>query len=91
MRCVDITSAGQSSVYFASQLLSVRVLYRRTKRMIVDVLKVQPGENLTEILETTATDEQVSLFCMCHFISRYCQVLCKDRHIYPTAYYLLTR
>ena len=32
----------------------------RTKRMIVDVLKVQPGENLTEILETTATDEQVT-------------------------------
>lgn len=27
--------------------------------MIVDVLKVQPGENLTEILETTASDEQV--------------------------------
>ena len=62
VRCVGITSAGQWSVYFASQILNVRVLYRRTKRMIVDVLKVQPGENLTEILETTATDEQVSLF-----------------------------
>ena len=59
--------------------------------MIVDVLKVQPGENLTEILETTATDEQVSLFNMCHLVSRYCQVLYKDRHIYPTAYHLLTR
>ena len=27
--------------------------------MIVDVLKVQPGETLTEILETPATEEQV--------------------------------
>lgn len=89
--CVGITSAGQWSVYFASHLLNVCVLCRRTKRMIVDVLKVQPGENLTEILETTATDEQVSLFNMCHLVSRYCQVLYKDRHIYPTAYHLLTR
>ena len=31
----------------------------RTKRMIVDVLNVQAGENLTEILETPASDEQV--------------------------------
>lgn len=36
----------------------MRALFVRTKRMIVDVLKVQPGENLTEILETTASDEQ---------------------------------
>ena len=28
--------------------------------MIVDVLMVQPGDALTEILETPATDEQVS-------------------------------
>ena len=34
----------------------------RTKRMIVDVLKVQPGETLTEILETPATEEQVTAF-----------------------------
>ena len=33
----------------------------RTKRMIVDVLNVQAGENLTEILETPASDEQVRL------------------------------
>jgi len=33
--------------------------------MIVDVLKVQPGENLTEILETTASDEQVSILVLC--------------------------
>lgn len=31
----------------------------RTKRMVVDVLKVQPGDNLTEILYTPATPEQV--------------------------------
>jgi len=29
--------------------------------MIVDVLNVQAGENLTEILETPASDEQVRL------------------------------
>ena len=33
----------------------------RTKRMIVDVLNVQAGENLTEILETPASDEQVKV------------------------------
>ena len=27
--------------------------------MVVDVLKVQPGENLTEVLYTPATPEQV--------------------------------
>lgn len=31
----------------------------RTKRMVVDVLKVQPGDNLTEVLYTPATPEQV--------------------------------
>lgn len=36
----------------------MRALFVRTKRVIVDVLKVQPGENLTEILETAASDEQ---------------------------------
>ncbi len=30
----------------------------RTKRMVVDVLKVQPGENLTDVLYTPATPEQ---------------------------------
>ena len=29
--------------------------------MVVDVLKVQPGDNLTEILYTPATPEQVTL------------------------------
>ena len=28
--------------------------------MVVDVLKVQPGENLTEVLYTPATPEQVT-------------------------------
>ncbi|XP_058972434.2 ras GTPase-activating-like protein IQGAP1 [Pocillopora verrucosa] len=36
----------------------MRALFVRTKRMIVDVLKIQAGDNLTEILETPATDEQ---------------------------------
>ena len=35
--------------------------FLRTKRMVVDVLKVQPGDNLTEILYTPATPEQVTL------------------------------
>ena len=30
----------------------------RTKRMVVDVLRVQSGENLTEVLYTPATPEQ---------------------------------
>ena len=32
-----------------------------TKRLIVDVIRFQPGETLTEILETPATAEQVKL------------------------------
>ncbi|XP_031561536.1 ras GTPase-activating-like protein IQGAP1 isoform X2 [Actinia tenebrosa] len=36
----------------------MRALFVRTKRLIVDVLMVQQGENLTEILETPATEEQ---------------------------------
>ncbi|XP_022784321.1 ras GTPase-activating-like protein IQGAP1 [Stylophora pistillata] len=36
----------------------MRALFVRTKRMIVDVLKIQAGDNLTEILETPASDEQ---------------------------------
>lgn len=32
-----------------------------TKRLIVDVIRFQPGETLTEILETPATSEQVKL------------------------------
>jgi Ras GTPase-activating-like protein IQGAP1 len=39
----------------------MRALFVRTKRMVVDVLKVQPGDNLTEILYTPATPEQVTL------------------------------
>ncbi|XP_048583306.1 ras GTPase-activating-like protein IQGAP1 isoform X2 [Nematostella vectensis] len=36
----------------------MRALFVRTKRMIVEVLLVQHGDNLTEILETPATEEQ---------------------------------
>ena len=31
----------------------------RTKHLIVDVIRVQAGDTLTEILETPATEEQV--------------------------------
>lgn len=31
-----------------------------TKRLIVDVIRFQPGETLTEILDSTASTEQVS-------------------------------
>lgn len=31
-----------------------------TKRLIVDVIRFQPGETLTEILDSTATPEQVT-------------------------------
>uniref|UniRef100_A0A8C0B2T7 IQ motif containing GTPase activating protein 1 n=1 Tax=Buteo japonicus TaxID=224669 RepID=A0A8C0B2T7_9AVES len=44
-----------------SQLLSCTVLTKKillTKRLIVDVIRFQPGETLTEILETPATSEQ---------------------------------
>ncbi|XP_064390864.1 ras GTPase-activating-like protein IQGAP1 isoform X3 [Halichondria panicea] len=37
---------------------NMKALFVRTKRMAVDVLKVQPGENLTTVLYTPATPEQ---------------------------------
>ncbi|KAL5481649.1 hypothetical protein EMCRGX_G021851 [Ephydatia muelleri] len=37
---------------------SMKTLFVRTKRMVVDVLRVQPGENLTSVLYTPATPEQ---------------------------------
>ena len=36
----------------------MRALFVRTKRMVVDLLRVQPGDNLTTILYTPATHEQ---------------------------------
>ena len=36
----------------------MKALFVRTKRMVVDMLRVQPGENLTEVLYTPATHEQ---------------------------------
>ncbi|EDQ91805.1 uncharacterized protein MONBRDRAFT_14583, partial [Monosiga brevicollis MX1] len=35
---------------------NVRALYIRTKRMVVDVIRFQPGKNLMQILTTPATD-----------------------------------
>jgi len=37
---------------------NMKALFVRTKRMVVDVLRVQSGENLTEVLYTPATPEQ---------------------------------
>ncbi|KFP88987.1 PREDICTED: ras GTPase-activating-like protein IQGAP1, partial [Acanthisitta chloris] len=38
--------------------MDARTILLNTKRLIVDVIRFQPGEMLTEILETTATSEQ---------------------------------
>uniref|UniRef100_A0A8C0F7J8 IQ motif containing GTPase activating protein 1 n=1 Tax=Bubo bubo TaxID=30461 RepID=A0A8C0F7J8_BUBBB len=39
--------------------MDARTILLNTKRLIVDVIRFQPGETLTEILETPATSEQV--------------------------------
>lgn len=36
----------------------MKALFVRTKRMVVDLLRVQPGDNLTTILYTPATPDQ---------------------------------
>jgi len=41
--------------------MDARTILLNTKRLIVDVIRFQPGETLTEILETPATSEQVEL------------------------------
>jgi hypothetical protein len=38
----------------------MKALFVRTKRMVVDVLRAQSGDNLDVILYTPATEEQVS-------------------------------
>uniref|UniRef100_A0A8C5ULG3 IQ motif containing GTPase activating protein 1 n=1 Tax=Malurus cyaneus samueli TaxID=2593467 RepID=A0A8C5ULG3_9PASS len=38
--------------------VDARAILLNTKRLIVDVIRFQPGETLTEILETSATSEQ---------------------------------
>lgn len=40
-------------------LLFVCLSLCRTKKLIVDVVKIQPGETLTDILETPASAAQV--------------------------------
>lgn len=42
-----------------------------TKRLIVDVIRFQPGETLTEILETPATSEQVKCRGLAHSMLRF--------------------
>ena len=69
---------------------------RRTKRMVVDVLKVQPGDNLTEILYTPASPEQVKCKCACLIpnpkLSPYvcfhahCTCACTCTYVYCTSY-----
>ena len=49
-------------------MMYVSVTTDRTKRMVVDVLKVQPGDNLTKILYTPATPEQVNTFEVCTYV-----------------------
>lgn len=41
----------------------MKALFVRTKRLVVDVLRTQTGDNLNAILYTPATDEEVSLCC----------------------------
>ena len=36
--------------------------------MVIDIVRVQGGENLDEVLNTPATDEQVKLFISCSFV-----------------------
>ena len=42
----------------ADESTDMKALFVKTKRMVVDLLKVQPGDNLTTILYTPATPEQ---------------------------------
>lgn len=40
----------------------------RTKKLVVDVIRIQPGEALPEILESPASASQVILSCICLYI-----------------------
>lgn len=42
----------------AEDSTDMKALFVKTKRMVVDLLRVQPGDNLTTILYTPATPEQ---------------------------------
>uniref|UniRef100_A0A8B9J779 IQ motif containing GTPase activating protein 1 n=1 Tax=Astyanax mexicanus TaxID=7994 RepID=A0A8B9J779_ASTMX len=44
----------------ANAEMDAKTLLLNTKRLIVDVIRFQPGETLSEILETAATPEQVN-------------------------------
>nr|XP_018671818.1 IQ motif containing GTPase activating protein homologue isoform X1 [Ciona intestinalis] len=39
----------------------IKNLILRTKRMVIDIIRIQVGENLTEVLNTPATDDQEDL------------------------------
>lgn len=50
---------GPHQVMLFPVSVSLPALLSSTKRLIVDVIRFQPGETLTEILDTPATAEQV--------------------------------
>ncbi|MEQ2204962.1 Ras GTPase-activating-like protein iqgap1, partial [Xenoophorus captivus] len=47
----------------ANTEMDAKTLLLNTKRLIVDVIRFQPGETLTEILDSTASPEQVKNTC----------------------------
>uniref|UniRef100_A0A669CD18 IQ motif containing GTPase activating protein 1 n=1 Tax=Oreochromis niloticus TaxID=8128 RepID=A0A669CD18_ORENI len=48
----------------ANAEMDAKTLLLNTKRLIVDVIRFQPGETLTEILDSTASPEQVGTLCV---------------------------
>ncbi|KAK7912631.1 hypothetical protein WMY93_012842 [Mugilogobius chulae] len=51
----DLVTVTKPVIYISMERWSIRT---RTKRLIVDVIRFQPGETLTEILDSTASPEQ---------------------------------
>ena len=47
--------------HFEDDDTDMKALFVRTKRMVVDVLRTQSGDNLGAILYTPATEEQVNV------------------------------
>uniref|UniRef100_A0A671W7Q4 IQ motif containing GTPase activating protein 1 n=1 Tax=Sparus aurata TaxID=8175 RepID=A0A671W7Q4_SPAAU len=57
---VSLTLANKFDVPGEANVeMDARTLLLNTKRLIVDVIRFQPGETLTEILDSTASTEQV--------------------------------
>uniref|UniRef100_A0AAQ5XTH9 IQ motif containing GTPase activating protein 1 n=1 Tax=Amphiprion ocellaris TaxID=80972 RepID=A0AAQ5XTH9_AMPOC len=49
---------GETAVLLVSEMSYIFLFVISTKRLIVDVIRFQPGETLTEILDSTASTEQ---------------------------------